>query len=332
MTRAAIEHPGRGTRRSRRRASSATRWASWRSPPTPTTASRPRAPSATSPSAAAGRTSRSCVPRSRSRRPPRAPTTPPAGCRTTSPAAIVQAADEILGLAPDSGHAGGPGAQQALLIDAFRVDPFQAGAGVSHNMNTNEVLANRAIEILGAQGIGSGRRGDYAVVSPNDHVNMAQSTNDTFPTAMRVATLDRTREALDAVAAAGRGVRGARRRLRRRAQVGPHAHAGRGAHPARPGVRRLRADHPAGARPDAPGGRGPRRAEHRRHRGGHRPQRRAGVHQRGHRAAVGADRLPPAHRGAPRPGDPVDGADARHVGRRCAASPSTWPRSWRTCC
>ena len=86
-------------------------------------------------------------------------------------------------------------------MDDFRVDPFQAGAGVSHNMNTNEVLANRAIEILGAQGVGSGRRGDYSVVSPNDHVNMAQSTNDVFPTAMRVATLDRTREALVAVAA-----------------------------------------------------------------------------------------------------------------------------------
>ena len=114
-------------------------------------------------------------------------------------AAIVCAADEILGLAPDSATPEGQ-VQQTLLIDAFRVDPFQAGAGVSHNMNTNEVLANRAIEILAAQGVGSGKRGDYAVVSPNDHVNMAQSTNDTFPTAMRVATLDRTGEALDAVA------------------------------------------------------------------------------------------------------------------------------------
>src|SRR5690606_21903030 len=90
-------------------------------------------------------------------------------------------------------------ALRELLIDNFRVDPFQAGAGVSHNMNTNEVLANRAIEILGAQGVGSGKRGDYAVVSPNDHVNMAQSTNDTFPTAMRVATLDRVREFLPAL-------------------------------------------------------------------------------------------------------------------------------------
>ena len=116
--------------------------------------------------------------------------------------AIIEAADEILGLAPDSGTPEGQ-ALQALLIDAFRVDPFQAGAGVSHNMNTNEVLANRAIEILAGRGIGSGLRGDYAVVSPNDHVNMAQSTNDTFPTAMRVATLDRTKETLVAVAQLG---------------------------------------------------------------------------------------------------------------------------------
>ncbi|MGH2407280.1 MAG: aspartate ammonia-lyase [Candidatus Limnocylindrales bacterium] len=112
--------------------------------------------------------------------------------------AIVRAADEILGLAPDSDTADGH-ARQARLIDAFRVDPFQAGAGVSHNMNTNEVLANRAIELLGERGVGGGRRGDYAVVSPNDHVNMAQSTNDTFPTAMRVATLDRVRDVLVAV-------------------------------------------------------------------------------------------------------------------------------------
>lgn len=65
----------------------------------------------------------------------------------------------------------------------FVVDVYQAGAGTSHNMNTNEVLANRGIEILG------GKRGDYRLINPNDHVNMAQSTNDTFPTAMRLASL-----------------------------------------------------------------------------------------------------------------------------------------------
>ena len=65
----------------------------------------------------------------------------------------------------------------------FRVDPFQAGAGTSHNMNTNEVIANLANEALG------GVRGRYAPVHPNDHVNMAQSTNDFIPTVIRVASV-----------------------------------------------------------------------------------------------------------------------------------------------
>jgi aspartate ammonia-lyase len=67
------------------------------------------------------------------------------------------------------------------LHDQFKVDVFQAGAGTSFNMNVNEVLANRALEILGKP------RGEYSFLSPNDHVNMAQSTNDTFPTASHVA-------------------------------------------------------------------------------------------------------------------------------------------------
>jgi aspartate ammonia-lyase len=83
--------------------------------------------------------------------------------------AIESAADEVL--AGD-------------LRDQFVVDPFQAGAGTSHNMNANEVLANRAIELLG------GEKGDYSIVHPNDHVNMGQSTNDVIPTAMRLAALD----------------------------------------------------------------------------------------------------------------------------------------------
>jgi aspartate ammonia-lyase len=82
--------------------------------------------------------------------------------------AIVKAADEIL---------------SGKHREHFVVDVYQAGAGTSHNMNTNEVIANRALEILGSQ------RGNYKLVSPNDHVNMAQSTNDTFPTAMRLASL-----------------------------------------------------------------------------------------------------------------------------------------------
>src|SRR5437588_5482561 len=82
--------------------------------------------------------------------------------------AIVQAADEIIG---------------GALGDQFVVDVYQAGAGTSHNMNANEVLANRAAEILGEP------RGAYARVHPNDHVNMGQSTNDVFPTATRLALL-----------------------------------------------------------------------------------------------------------------------------------------------
>ena len=62
----------------------------------------------------------------------------------------------------------------------FVVDVYQAGAGTSHNMNTNEVIANRALEILGH------KRGEYDIIHPNDHVNMAQSTNDFIPTALRL--------------------------------------------------------------------------------------------------------------------------------------------------
>ncbi len=76
--------------------------------------------------------------------------------------------------------------------DQFVVDPFQAGAGTSHNMNTNEVIANRATQILG------GSLGEY-LVHPNDHVNMAQSTNDTIPTAIRLGCLWRLDELLAAV-------------------------------------------------------------------------------------------------------------------------------------
>src|SRR5688500_1996722 len=81
---------------------------------------------------------------------------------------IVRAADEVLG---------------GALRDQFIVDVYQAGAGTSHNMNANEVLANRAAELLG------GARGEYRLVHPNDHVNMGQSTNDVFPTATRLALL-----------------------------------------------------------------------------------------------------------------------------------------------
>jgi aspartate ammonia-lyase len=96
--------------------------------------------------------------------------------------AIVAAADEVLG---------------GKHREHFIVDPYQAGAGTSHNMNVNEVLANRANEILG------GKRGEYSPVHPNDHVNMAQSTNDTIPTTIRLACLSQ----LEALTQAFEGLR-----------------------------------------------------------------------------------------------------------------------------
>jgi aspartate ammonia-lyase len=96
-------------------------------------------------------------------------------------------ANRVLGrLDPDVASAIGAAADEVLaggLRDQFVVDVYQAGAGTSHNMNVNEVLANRAAEILGAP------RGEYERVHPNDHVNMGQSTNDVFPTATRLALL-----------------------------------------------------------------------------------------------------------------------------------------------
>src|SRR4051812_27357033 len=83
-------------------------------------------------------------------------------------AAIIKAADEIVA---------------GRLREQFVVDVYQAGAGTSHNMNANEVIANRAGELLGEA------RGTYKRVHPNDHVNMGQSTNDVFPTATRLSLL-----------------------------------------------------------------------------------------------------------------------------------------------
>jgi fumarate hydratase, class II len=83
--------------------------------------------------------------------------------------AIVRAADEVI---------------EGKLDDQFVVDVYQTGSGTSTNMNANEVIANRAAELLG------GRKGDRSLVHPNDHVNMGQSSNDVFPTSMQLAALD----------------------------------------------------------------------------------------------------------------------------------------------
>jgi len=86
----------------------------------------------------------------------------------TKASAIIKSCDEIL---------------ENKLQDQFIIDPINSGAGTALNMNINEVLANRALEILGK------KKGEYDVISPNDHVNMSQSSNDTFPTAMHVAII-----------------------------------------------------------------------------------------------------------------------------------------------
>ncbi len=92
--------------------------------------------------------------------------------------AIVQASEEVI---------------EGKFNDHFIVDSIQGGAGTSFNMNANEVIANRAIEILG------GKKGEYLMVSPNTHVNMAQSTNDTFPTAIHIACLHLSRGLITAL-------------------------------------------------------------------------------------------------------------------------------------
>jgi aspartate ammonia-lyase len=96
--------------------------------------------------------------------------------------ALVRAAEEVI---------------EGRWAGEFRLDVFQAGAGTSYNMNVNEVIANRALELVGAE------RGDHERINPNDHVNKSQSTNDTMPTAMRIAAvrlLRRLVEALDGLA------------------------------------------------------------------------------------------------------------------------------------
>ena len=100
---------------------------------------------------------------------------------------------EIRQLNPRIGNAVVQAAQEIIdgkWHDQFIVDPIQGGAGTSINMNANEVIANRAIELLG------GTKGDYFAVSPNTHVNMAQSTNDAFPTAIHIAALSQIEKLL----------------------------------------------------------------------------------------------------------------------------------------
>lgn len=92
--------------------------------------------------------------------------------------AIIRSCDEIL---------------DGKFIDQFVLDSVNSGAGTAFNMNCNEVIANRSLENLGKQ------KGEYEIISPNDHVNMSQSSNDTFPTAMHIAILLNSVELLSAI-------------------------------------------------------------------------------------------------------------------------------------
>ena len=92
--------------------------------------------------------------------------------------AIVKTCDEIL---------------NGKLLNQFLVEAINSGAGTAFNMNVNEVIANRALEILGK------KKGEYKIISPNDHVNMSQSSNDTFPTAMHIAIILNTLQTVSAI-------------------------------------------------------------------------------------------------------------------------------------
>ncbi|KPU27203.1 aspartate ammonia-lyase [Caloranaerobacter sp. TR13] len=93
--------------------------------------------------------------------------------------AIIQASEEVI---------------EGKFDEEFKLSAFQGGAGTSTNMNVNEVIANRAIEILG------GKKGDYSIIHPLNHVNMSQSTNDVYPTALRIAAIHMLRKLSDSLA------------------------------------------------------------------------------------------------------------------------------------
>ena len=136
------------------------------------------------------------------------------------------------------------------LHDQFVVDVIQGGAGTSTNMNANEVIANRALELMGRA------RGDYAVLHPNEHLNLSQSTNDAVPTALKIASWVAIHRLIDAMDMLRVAFAAKATRVQRHPENGAHPAAGRGADDARPGVLDLRCDalrgHAAPARSGEP--------------------------------------------------------------------------------
>ena len=154
------------------------------------------------------------------------------------------------------------------LDDHFPLRIWQTGSGTQTNMNVNEVISNRAIEMAG------GVLGSKKPIHPNDDVNMSQSSNDTFPTAMHIAAAEEvTHDADSGGAKAARRADAQGQGVRRHRQDRPHASDGCGAADARPGVLRLR--RAARLRPEADrsGAAGHLRAGDRRHGGRHRAER-----------------------------------------------------------
>ena len=134
--------------------------------------------------------------------------------------AIVKAAQEVI---------------DGKLDDHFPLVVWQTGSGTQTNMNVNEVIANRANEMLG------GKLGAKSPVHPNDHVNMSQSSNDCFPTAMHIAAAEEIARRLDpALAHLQDALQSKDQGVRPDRQDRPHPHPGRDAAHARPGILRLR--------------------------------------------------------------------------------------------
>ena len=134
--------------------------------------------------------------------------------------AIVTAAQEVI---------------DGKLDDHFPLVVWQTGSGTQTNMNVNEVIANRANELLG------GKLGAKSPVHPNDHVNMSQSSNDCFPTAMHIAAAEEIARRLDpALAHLHDALQVKDQGVRPHRQDRPHPHPGRDAAHARPGILRLR--------------------------------------------------------------------------------------------
>ena len=172
------------------------------------------------------------------------------------------------------------------LHDEFRLDVFQGGAGTSTNMNANEVIANRALELMGH------KKGEYKFCSPHDHVNCSQSTNDAYPTVAARRDGPRERGARGGHEGADRGLPRQGQGVRLHPEDGAHPAPGRGADDAGAGVRGLRGD----ARGRGPGAREdperPVRGQHGGDRDRHRPQRPQGLRGEVHRAPREDHRLP----------------------------------------